>query len=41
MQPCKYIQYTKCKECTAVYYNSCKKFVIAHTAFFDKGDHPF
>lgn len=41
MQPCKYIETTKCKECTAVYYNSCKKFVAVHTAYLVRAIRPF
>lgn len=41
MQPCKYIQHTKCKECNAVYYNACKKFVAVHAAYLSRSIRPF
>lgn len=41
MQCCKYAKELKCDECTAVYYQKCTKFIVAHAAYLSKSLRPF
>ena len=41
MQPCKYVNITKCESCDAIFYAKCKKFVKVHTEFLVRRITPF
>lgn len=41
MVPCKYAQILKCESCNVCYYNTCKKFVVAHAHDLTKVLQPF
>lgn len=41
MTPCKYSKVQKCKSCSVVFYNTCKKFLVAHAAELSQNIRPF